>query len=179
LTVVPTGKEAVVDTNATGRGATVFPFLRYQDAQEAIGWLAKAFGFEKRAVYPGPDGTISYAELSVGEGIVMLSSAKDDALGMKSPLEAGAVSQGIVMLSSAKDDALGMKSPLEAGAVSQGIYVYVDDADAHFESAKAAGADIAMAIHDTDYGSREYAARDPEGHLWSFGTYIPGRTSEA
>jgi uncharacterized glyoxalase superfamily protein PhnB len=56
---------------------------------------------------------------------------------------------------------------------SQGVYVAVDDADAHFERAKAAGAEITRELEDTDYGSREYSARDPEGHVWSFGTYRP------
>ncbi len=54
-----------------------------------------------------------------------------------------------------------------------GIYVAVDDADAHYERAKAAGAEIVREIEDTDYGSREYTARDPEGNVWSFGTYRP------
>jgi len=56
---------------------------------------------------------------------------------------------------------------------SQGIYVAVEDADAHYERAKAAGAEIVREIEDTDYGSREYTARDLEGHVWSFGTYRP------
>jgi len=57
--------------------------------------------------------------------------------------------------------------------LSQGIYIAVDDVDAHYERAKAAGAEIVREIADTDYESREYTARDPEGHLWSFGTYHP------
>lgn len=133
--------------DATRTGTSVFPFLRYQDAPAAIEWLAKAFGFEERAVYPGPDGTVSHAEMSLGRGMIMLSSAKDDALGMKTP-------RGL-------------------GAVTQGIYVYVEDVDAHHERAKAAGAEIVIELQDTHYGSREYAARDPEGNLWSFGTYAP------
>jgi uncharacterized glyoxalase superfamily protein PhnB len=55
----------------------------------------------------------------------------------------------------------------------QGVYVAVDDADAHYERALAAGADIVRPLADTDYGSREYTARDPDGHVWSFGTYRP------
>ncbi len=55
----------------------------------------------------------------------------------------------------------------------QGVYVAVEDADAHYERAKAAGAEIVRELEDTDYGSREYTARDPEGHVWSFGTYRP------
>jgi uncharacterized glyoxalase superfamily protein PhnB len=56
---------------------------------------------------------------------------------------------------------------------SPGIYVAVEDADAHYERAKAAGAEITREIEDTFYGSREYTAKDPEGHVWSFGTYWP------
>jgi uncharacterized glyoxalase superfamily protein PhnB len=53
------------------------------------------------------------------------------------------------------------------------IYVVVDDPDAHYEQAKAAGAEIVMELTDQDYGSRDYAAEDPEGNVWSFGTYNP------
>jgi uncharacterized glyoxalase superfamily protein PhnB len=52
-------------------------------------------------------------------------------------------------------------------------YVVVDDPDAHHERAVAAGAEIVRELTDTDYGSREFSARDPEGNLWSFGTYRP------
>jgi uncharacterized glyoxalase superfamily protein PhnB len=58
-------------------------------------------------------------------------------------------------------------------AALQGVYVAVEDVDAHYEQAKAAGAEIIREIEDTDYGSREYTARDLEGHVWSFGAYQP------
>jgi uncharacterized glyoxalase superfamily protein PhnB len=61
----------------------------------------------------------------------------------------------------------------QGNPAEHGIYVAVDDADAHYEHAKAAGADIVREVEDTDYGSREYTARDPEGNVWSFGTYRP------
>jgi uncharacterized glyoxalase superfamily protein PhnB len=54
-------------------------------------------------------------------------------------------------------------------------YVVVPDTDAVYERAKAAGAEISREIQDTDYGSREFSARDPEGNVWSFGTYDPFR----
>jgi uncharacterized glyoxalase superfamily protein PhnB len=73
----------------------------------------------------------------------------------------------ILMLGSSKDDMYGNR--VGAGW----LYVAVDDADAHCERAKAAGAEIVNELHDTDYGSRDYAARDPEGNLWNFGTYRP------
>jgi uncharacterized glyoxalase superfamily protein PhnB len=52
-------------------------------------------------------------------------------------------------------------------------YVVVDDADAHHDRAKAAGAEITNELRDTDYGSRDYAAKDLEGNVWYFGTYRP------
>ncbi|MBW8486122.1 VOC family protein [Actinomadura parmotrematis] len=53
------------------------------------------------------------------------------------------------------------------------VYVAVDDPDAHHDRARAAGAEITRPPHDTDYGSRDYSARDLEGHAWHFGTYRP------
>lgn len=78
--------------------------------------------------------------------------------------------EGVVMLGSGKHE-----PPNPWDQVAQGIYVYVADVDAHYRRAKAAGAEIVMDLRDTDYGSREYSVRDPEGHLWSFGTYNPGK----
>lgn len=129
-------------------GVTMFPFLRYDDAPVAIAWLVQAFGFEERAVYAGPDNTIAHAELGFGGSVLMLGSTRDDNLGLK--------------------------TPRQLGAASHGIYVYVPDIDAHYARAKAAGAEIVYELRETDYGSREYGARDLEGNLWSFGTYLPG-----
>jgi uncharacterized glyoxalase superfamily protein PhnB len=52
-------------------------------------------------------------------------------------------------------------------------YIATEDVDARFERAVAAGADVVRPLNDTDYGSREFSVRDPEGHVWSFGTYRP------
>lgn len=128
-------------------GTRFFPFLRYEDAPAAFEWLHRAFGFEKQMLVPGPKGTVAHAQLRYGAGVVMIGTAEDDFMNMK--------------------------SPKAAGGVTQGIYVQVDDVDAHHARAKAAGAEIVMEPEDTEYGSREYAARDPEGHFWSFGTYRP------
>ncbi len=126
---------------------TVYPFLRYADAVKALDWLVSAFAFEKAFVVPGENGSIAHAQMRLGNGMVMVGSARDDDLGMK--------------------------SPRELGAVTQGIYVVVEDVDAHFVRAATAGAEILYAPRDTEYGSREYGARDLEGHLWSFGDYLP------
>jgi uncharacterized glyoxalase superfamily protein PhnB len=74
----------------------------------------------------------------------------------------------ILMLGSDRDD------PLYGNRAGLGwVYVAVEDADAHCERARKAGAEIVADLHDTDYGSRDYSARDPEGNLWNFGTYRP------
>jgi len=78
------------------------------------------------------------------------------------------VGAGTVMLGSRRPD------PADPWAEAEGVYVVVDDPDAHCARARAAGAEIAREPQDTPYGSREYTARDPEGRLWSFGTYRPG-----
>ena len=135
----------VQDTQAVTQA--LFPFLRYRDAPAAIDWLEKAFGFVERLVIPNENGTVAHAELSLGPGVIMLATARDDDLRMK--------------------------SPRDLGAVTQGIYVYLEDPDAHCKRARASGAEIIREPDDTDYGSREYTARDLEGHLWSFGTYRP------
>jgi uncharacterized glyoxalase superfamily protein PhnB len=80
------------------------------------------------------------------------------------------------MLGSVVDSEFGrlMKQPDEiGGAETQSCYVIVKDADAHYARAKAAGAKIVLDIKDEDYGGRGYSCRDPEGHIWTFGTYDP------
>jgi uncharacterized glyoxalase superfamily protein PhnB len=77
---------------------------------------------------------------------------------------------------STREDKFGrwVTPPRDTGGVgTQSAYVIVEDADAHYARAKAAGAEIVMEIEDQDYGGRLYSCRDPEGHLWNFGTYDP------
>jgi len=133
--------------NTPTERSNIFPFLTYRDAPAAIEWLIKAFGFEKHSIHADTEGNIIHAELRLGPGVIMLHTAKDDFLNMK--------------------------SPRDLAGVNQGISVYIEDVDAHYERAKAHGAEIVQALTDTSYGSREYCARDLEGHLWSFGTYQP------
>lgn len=131
----------------SGEAPRIYPAMRYRDAPAMIDWLEKAFGFKRRIVYDGPDGTVAHAELAFGTAIVMLGSVRDD--------EFGAM----------------VGTP--GGKSGQAVYIAVDDTDTHFERAKAAGAEIVMGLTDTDYGSRDYICRDPEGYLWCFGTYWP------
>lgn len=80
-----------------------------------------------------------------------------------------AFGDGVVMLGTAREEHTWRSA----------VYAVVDDVDAHYERAKAAGAAIEYEPRDTDYGSREYGARDPEGVFWSFGTYVPSLTPDA
>jgi uncharacterized glyoxalase superfamily protein PhnB len=130
--------------------ATIIPTLRYRDAAAAIEWLCRAFGFERHLVVPGDNGRIEHAQLVLGNGMIMLGTQRDDEFGklQKTPAEVGGV---------------GTESP----------YIVVADADAHHTRAVAAGAKVVYALKDEDYGGRGYSCRDPEGHLWSFGTYDP------
>ena len=134
---------------STAAKSTLIATMRYDDAGAMIEWLGRAFGFERHFVVPGDNGTIAHAQLVFGSGMIMLGTARDDEWG------------GLV------------KTARALGGSSGGIYVVIADPDAHCTRARAAGAEILYGPRDTDYGSREYAARDPEGHIWSFGTYDP------
>jgi uncharacterized glyoxalase superfamily protein PhnB len=129
---------------------TVIPCLRYRNAPAAIEWLCQTFGFEKHLVVPNEDGTIAHAQLSFGNGMIMLGSVLDTEFNrlMRQPDEIG-------------------------GAETQSAYVIVSDADVLYKRAKAAGAEIVLDIKDEDYGGRGFSCRDLEGHLWNFGTYDP------
>lgn len=132
----------------TSDGPTFYPVLRYRDARAAIAWLERAFGFVPHMIYPEDEREpVMHAELAFGAGIVMLGS------------------QGEPSMTEAEASA--PKPRYNAP------YVHVADIDAHHARAVAAGAEISRPLQDTDYGSREYCARDLEGNEWSFGTYHP------
>jgi uncharacterized glyoxalase superfamily protein PhnB len=129
-------------------GQSVYPAIRYRDANAAIDWLRNAFGFEATAVHRGDDGSVAHAELRLGSSTVML----------------GGWREGGWMDGSEPD-------PLRS---TISLYAVVGDPDAHHDRAVAAGAEVVRGLEDMDYGSREYSARDLDGNLWSFGTYAPG-----
>ena len=130
--------------------ATVVPCLRYRNAPAAIEWLCNTLGFETQLVVPDDEHGIAHAQLSFGNGMVMLGSVADTDYGrlMKQPDQIG-------------------------GASTQSCYLVVADADAVYQRVKAAGGDIVLDIKDEDYGGRGFTCRDPEGHVWSLGTYDP------
>jgi uncharacterized glyoxalase superfamily protein PhnB len=128
---------------------TIYSTVRYNDAKAAIAWLKSVLDFEEQEVYAGDGDTIAHAQLQLAGNLIMLGSAKDD------PFHT---------------------NPKKLGVVTGGIYIALDGAaevDAKYARAKAAGAEVIRKLEDTEYGSREFGVRDPEGHTWSFGTYRP------
>jgi uncharacterized glyoxalase superfamily protein PhnB len=125
----------------------VWPTLRARDARGLIRFLVEAFGFVENVAWGDqPDGggdVVVHAQLDWPEGGgIMLGSVREG-----------------------PDD----RWPVQPGTA--GCYVVTADPDAVHARAVAAGAEITDPLHDTDYGSRDFAARDPEGNRWSFGTY--------
>jgi uncharacterized glyoxalase superfamily protein PhnB len=123
---------------------SVYPTLRYQDANAAIDWLERAFGLERKEVYEDA-GIVTHAEMRWRGSLIMLGGERPS------------------------DRENGYASRIGNGW----LYVVVDDPDAHHDRAKAAGAEIVMELTDQPYGSRDYQALDLEGNRWSFGTYDP------
>ncbi|MBM3977189.1 MAG: hypothetical protein FJ299_09390 [Planctomycetes bacterium] len=127
--------------------SNLYPTLTYDDAYAAIDFLERAFGFRRRFIVPDEHGGIRHSEITLGDGVIMVSSSK--------PADKRV-------------------SPGSEGARSSGLCVFVPDPDAHYARAKAAGATITRELQTEDYGARGYMARDPEGHTWYFGDYRPG-----
>ncbi|MFG3493420.1 VOC family protein [Streptomyces sp. NPDC047928] len=125
---------------------SICPTILYEDAKAAVTLLKEAFGFTERSLYEGEGGYVVHAELSYGNGTVMLGTKGGE----------------------------GVFAKAMAGAGPVGVYVVVDDPDAHHARAVRHGVEILMPPTDQDYGSRDYMARDAEGNVWSFGTYAPG-----
>ena len=121
-----------------------YPELLYRDADAGIRWLESVLGCERREEHRDDDGNVVHAELVFRGAVVMVGTA---GVG-REPF-----------------------SSLPAGGCL--LYCGIDDVDALYERVREAGGDIAMDITDTDYGSRDFTVRDPEGNLWAFGTYRP------
>lgn len=127
----------------------VVPHVMVDGAAAAIGFYATAFGAEEVMRIAGPDGRILHAEISIGESLLMLGDAEGDFL-----------------------------SPPAAGGTTVGLHVYVEDVDALYERAVAAGAESVQSPADMFYGARQTMLRDPFGHLWVFLTQAEDLTPQ-
>jgi uncharacterized glyoxalase superfamily protein PhnB len=132
------------------QGSTIIPCLRYRDAHAAIDWLCQAFGFTRQAVYENERGGVEHAQLTYGNGMIMLGEVRDNDFG-----------QHIVQ-----------PADLD-GRETQCPCVIVANCKSHYQQAVAAGATIIDDYSEKDYGGAGYSCRDPEGHLWYFGSYDP------
>ena len=124
--------------------------MRYSDAPGAIAFLCEAFGFAQHLVVEDGQGGIAHAQLTHGNGMIMLGSAREDEFGrIQQPLG----------------------NPTDT--VSQSAYVIVSDIDNHYAKAVKAGATILMELQAVEHGGKFYCCRDPEGQVWNFGDYSP------
>jgi uncharacterized glyoxalase superfamily protein PhnB len=124
----------------------------YRDPKAALAWLEQAFGFEPSLVILGPDGSLAHSEMRYGEATIM--PASEWSADHSSPAAVG-------------------------GRNTQTIHIHLrEDVDAHCERAKAAGAEILQPPQTQFYGDRTYRARDPEGHIWTFGQTVQVMTEE-
>ena len=124
----------------------LFPYLRTQDAAQAIAFYEKAFGAKEkfRLVEPGT-GRVGHAELDFGGTTLMLSDEYPE---------------------------LGFRGPRAVGATTVSIHLHVDDADAAIQRAVEAGAVVVRPATDAFYGERSGTVRDPFGHEWMIGHSI-------
>ena len=130
----------------------LLPLIRYRDPARSIEWLCKALGFEKHHVVTGQDGGLSYAHLRFGGSLIMVTPFGD----------------------STSDTDVNLPDKI-GRAQTQSCYFVVRDVNAHYDNAKAAGAEIVLDIKVYEHGGCRYSCRDPEGHIWNFGTYDPWR----
>ena len=130
--------------------STVIPCLPYEDAPAMIDWLCENFGFTRHEINSDGNGGISHAELRLGDGMIMLGSPHPHT-------EFGRA----------------IATPDKLGGTTQSPYVIVDDVDGVYEKARANGAEIVREIRTENYGGRGFVCLDPEGHLWSVGSYSP------
>ena len=128
--------------------------ISYQDSKAAFRWLEEAFGFEPLFVLLDADGHLAHSEMGHGDSVVMVGNEWSD--DHKSPKSIG-------------------------GKNTQSVHVQLgagEDIDAHCDRARAAGAEIIAAPETQFYGDRTYRAKDPEGHIWTFGVTVEAKTAE-
>jgi uncharacterized glyoxalase superfamily protein PhnB len=129
----------------------VFPMIAYENGVAAMEWLARTFGFTERVRMLSTDGRLSHGEMETGSGIIMLASPTPD-----------------------YEDPVKHRQHCDRASqwstvpwVVDGVLVLVEDVDAHFQRAKAAGATILSEVESGDPG-RRYRAEDLAGHRWMF-----------
>ncbi len=134
-------------------GSQIIPSARYKDAYAAIDWLCSVFGFTKQAVY-GDGKVVHHAQLTLGHGMFMLGS---DSNGGESAARAISLAE-------------------TGGRETLGLWICVEDVDAVYERVLASRTEIVQQIMEPEYGGKNFACRDIEGHIWGVGSYNPWDT---
>lgn len=124
---------------------SVTPYLYIRGAAAAIEFYQKAFGAVELLRLPGPGGVLMHAEIKIGDSPLMLADEMPD---------------------------MACKSPQSLGGASSSVMLYVDDVDAMYKRALAAGAHELRAIQDQFWGDRMGSLTDPFGHQWSLATHV-------
>lgn len=135
------------------KAKSIIPSILYKDVIAAIEWLCNAFGFEKHLIVPGENGLIVHAQLTLGNIMIMIGSAKRQSEYSKL-----------------------IRQPSDVGNFeTQSPYIVLAEEDivAHYEKAKEHGAKMVIELRTEDYGGKNYSCYDLEGHLWNFGSYDP------
>ena len=130
---------------------TATPYLIVNDGARAIEFYKKAFGATELFRMAGPDGKIGHAEIKIGDSPIMLAD---------------------------EVPAMGHRSPQSLGGSPVSILLYVEDVDAVFNQAVAAGAKVARPVADQFYGDRTGGVTDPFGHAWYIATHKEDVSSE-
>ncbi len=130
---------------------TVTPYVTVKGAASAIEFYERAFGAEEIFRWADPDGTIRHAEVVIGDSPIMLTDEAPD---------------------------FGMAGPEALGGSPVHMFLYVEDADALFERAIAAGATELMPLEDSSDGDRRGGVTDPFGHVWYIATHVEGISRE-
>jgi PhnB protein len=130
---------------------SVTPYLIVSGAAQALDFYKRAFNAEERGRMPGPEGKIMHAEIQIGDSIVMLADEFPE---------------------------MGARSPQSIGGTPVGLCIYLENVDARFQQAVAAGAKVERPIQDQFYGDRSGTVIDPYGHKWTLATHIEDVTME-
>lgn len=139
-----------MNTPAGGGAAPVAPYLVVDDADAAIDFYRRAFAALELHRVADDDGVrVLHAALMINGGLVMLSDEVPDG------------------------HTAGCRTPKSLGSTTVTVHLAVDDADAAWQRALAAGAEVVMPIADQEWGDRYGRLRDPFGHLWSLGAPLP------
>jgi uncharacterized glyoxalase superfamily protein PhnB len=128
--------------NRSAPGSSVVPVLVYDDVEKAIEFLCNVFGFSERLRAGAPGGRVSHAQLTIGDGTVMLGRYGAEFCRPR------------------------------VGEVNQYVVIHIDNVDDHYERAQERGARIVTAPSNMPFGERQYTAEDIGGHRWTFSQSI-------